>query len=152
MKFLKNIDQYLLRHYLHVWRTKAHYTLTISILAGLILFLIGYFYPLDMLKVGKNYQDIENIKQLSFLISAALAAFGIVAWWRQIAKYPLLTTNWRNAILENAIYVLCLFVIWEATNAFTAGLNANIVSLKNRISSEDQKRLDEENFFALCKK
>jgi hypothetical protein len=147
MKFLHRFDAYLLLHRLHIWRTRAHYVLFFSLLAFVSLFLIGYFYPLDMLMVAKNYQDIENIKQLSFMFSVVLATFGIIAWWRVMSKHPILSTTWREAIVENALYFVCLFVIWQATNAFSTGLNANIVGLKNRIRSEERARLEEELFF-----
>lgn len=147
LNFLHKFDYYLLRHHLHIWRTKAHYVLFFNSIAGLIFFLIGYFYPINLETIARNYDAVKSTSELGFMLSAAFVVFGLIAWQRKVAKNAILSSNWRDTFIELSLYLLCLFVMWQSSHAFVTGLNANIVSQQNKITKEERAKLENENYF-----
>lgn len=91
-KLLIRLDEYLLENHIAIWRSRLHYVVFYGIIGSVLLFLIGFCYPVkyDALPVPP-VQPISIIRERSYRIVSILLLMGIVIWGRNLyqkGKYP----------------------------------------------------------------
>ena len=134
--FLNRIDLYLLTHYPNVWATRVHYFVFYSLICGnLLMFLLGYLYPISMANIP-SYNNIVGIIDLLLL-----SGFLVIIYWVYLqirdAK-PMFTL--RQIVGTFVIYMLCLVSIVINTLVFGSIIEERIVRLteKNQLLEDYQ--------------
>jgi hypothetical protein len=146
--FLHRIDNYLMLHSPHVWRTRIHFVGFYALIVGIVLFLIGLMYPLSMYDISRTPYEVEELKHTSFLFLLICGFFSLVYWWQQVVKFRILTAKWYHSFLECLLFFIGIFTLWQAVNAFKNGIDTNIAYRVGRnLSKEDKVKLYEHNFF-----
>ena len=115
-KFLRNFDDYLLRNYPVVWRTKAICVLFYGLVGAVLLFAAGFFYPVDAQHLTVNpYQAIRIIYEKSYLWSAFFVIICIFYWaYCQFQLgFPFTTT--KDTLLTLLLYTGCFWLLFGIT-------------------------------------
>lgn len=126
--FLNRIDLYLLTHYPNVWATRVHYFVFYSLICGnLLMFLLGYLYPISMANIP-SYNNIVGIIDLLLL-----SGFLVIIYWVYLqirdAK-PMFTL--KQIVGTFVIYMLCLVSIVINTLVFGRIIEEKIVRLTEK--------------------
>jgi hypothetical protein len=146
--FLSRIDNHLMLHTPHIWRTRVHFVAFYAFIAWILLFFIGLLYPLSMFDISRTPYAVEEIKHVSFLFLLICGFFGLVYWWQQVAKFRILAAKWYHSFMECALFFVGIFMLWQAVNAFQNGLDTNMAYRVGRVLSEaDREKLYRENFY-----
>ncbi len=146
--FLSKIDNHLLLHAPHVWRTRVHFVAFYALLAWILLFFIGFLYPLSMFDISRTPYKIEELKSVSFLFLLICGFFSMVFWWQQIVKFRILAARWYHSLMECCLFFIGIFMLWQAVNAFKNGLDTNIAYRVGRtVSASDKAQLYARNFY-----
>ena len=122
-KFLRNFDDYLLRNYPVVWRTKAIWVLFYGVVGALVLFAAGFFYPVDAqhLTVPPD-EPIVLYYDSYYLYCVVLISLVCLYWVFWQNQLDFLFTRIKDTILTLAIYALCFFELFAfTTSAFRLG-------------------------------
>lgn len=122
-KFLRNFDDYVLRHYPVVWRTKAVFVLYYGLVGAVLLFAAGFFYPVDaqQLTVAPD-KPIEMGYDSYHLYCVGLITIGILYWAYQQYQLGFPFTKMKDTLLTLALYTLCFYVLFALTTpAFRLG-------------------------------
>jgi hypothetical protein len=109
--FLRRFDKYLLLNLPFVWRTRVHYLLFYSLVADVILFLIGLSYPMDLFKLYAEGIDIIKNQEYIAMIMVLLSFLTLIYWWNQLSKYKTPIVDGKNILLEWLIYFVCVSAI-----------------------------------------
>ncbi len=147
-KFLNHIDNQLMLHAPHIWRTRVHFVAFYALIAWILLFFIGFLYPLSMFDISRTPYAVAEIKHVSFLFLLICGFFGLVFWWQQVSKFRILAAKWYHSFMECALFFIGIFMLWQAVNAFQNGLDTNMAYRVGRsISAAEKEKLYGENFY-----
>ena len=146
--FLQDIDNRLMLQMPHIWRTRIHFVAFYGLIAWILLFFIGLFYPLSMYDISRTPYAVEEVKRVSFLFLLICGFFSLIYWWQQVAKFRILAAKWYHSFMECALFFVGIFMLWQAVNAFQNGLNTNMAYRVGRsISAADREKLYLNNFY-----
>lgn len=147
-KFLSKIDNHLMLHTPHVWRTRVHFVAFYALLAWMLLFFIGFLYPLSMFDISRTPYKIDELKGVSFLFLLICGFFSMVYWWQQIVKFRILAARWYHSLMECCLFFIGIFMLWQAVNAFKNGIDTNIAYRVGRnLTTADKEKLYANNFY-----
>ena len=146
-KFLCNFDDYLLRNYPVVWRTKALFVLFYGLVGAVVLFAAGFFYPVDAqhLTVAPD-EPIEMGYDTYHLYCVGLVSIGILYWAYRQYQLGFPFTKMKDTLLTLALYTLCFYVLFTFTTpAFRLGTIYRTAYCW--IVSTDLKRFEESGIY-----
>jgi hypothetical protein len=146
--FLKRLDFWLMTHKPHVWRTRGHFVLFYCLIAALIMYICGKFYP-------QNFADfydsdyIRNNSLVGYLIFfLCFTSVGITLWWwHSIQKFGYKRTNVLHFLIEVGIYTLGLFSISLFVFGFSKGFHYRQAFQLEKNSREDSIWVVKNDFF-----
>ena len=122
-KFLRNFDDYLLRNFPVVWRTKAIFVLFYGLVGAVLLFTSGFFYPVDAQHLTvAPVEPIEMGYENYHLYCAGFVSMSIFYWsyWQYQLGFPF--TKLKDTLLTLLIYTACFwFLFGIVTPAFRIG-------------------------------
>jgi hypothetical protein len=146
--FLQSIDNRLMLEMPHIWRTRIHFIAFYGLIAWIMLFFIGFFYPLSMYDISRTPYAVEEVKRVSFLFLLICGFFSLVYWWQQVAKFRILSAKWYHSFMECGLFFVGIFVLWQGVNAFQNGLDTNMAyRVGRKISTADKEKLYANNFY-----
>ena len=122
-KFLRNFDDYLLRNYPVVWRTKAIFVLFYGLIGAVLLFAAGFFYTVDAqhLTVVPTV-PIELGYDTYHLWSAGLISISILYWAFCQYQLDFTFTKTRQTLLTLMLYNACFWFLFGIVSpAFRMG-------------------------------
>ena len=107
-KFLRNFDDYLLRNYPVVWRTMAIWVLFYGVVAALLLFGAGFFYPVDAQHLTvEPIIPIEMNNDKYYLWSVLFVSIGIFYWVFKQYQLGFHFTKAKDTIITLCLYAFC---------------------------------------------
>ena len=146
--FLQDIDNRLMLQLPHIWRTRIHFVAFYGLIAWILLFFIGLFYPLSMYDISRTPYAVAEVKRVSFLFLLICGFFSLIYWWQQVAKFRILAAKWYHSFMECALFFVGIFMLWQAVNAFQNGLDTNMAyRVGRKISASDKEKLYANNFY-----
>ena len=146
--FLHRLDNRLMLQLPHIWRTRIHFVAFYAAIAWILLFFIGFLYPLSMFDISRTTYVLNETKGVSSLFLLICGFFALVYWWQQVAKFRIIVAKWYHSCVECVLFALGILLIWQAVNAFKNGLDANIgYRVGRHISAADKAQLYAHNFY-----
>ena len=141
------IDDFLLRNYPTVWRTRIHIVLPLAVLAFPVLFAAGYFLPKNTFiePLVDPIAPIEITQGNFFLIPFAFAVIVVLYWGFTQYQYKFDEMKPLKVVATLLIYGLGLFVILGLdTTAFRLG---TIVQTTTLMTESDLKYVKDNDYF-----
>ncbi len=115
-KFLRNFDEYLLRNYPVVWRTKAIFVLFYGLIGAVVLFTAGFFYPVDAQHLTVEPTNPIEIGYDSYnLRCAGLVSIGILYWAYRLYQLGFPFTKASDTLLTLFLYCCSFYVLFSFT-------------------------------------
>ena len=101
-KFLRDFDDYLLRNYPVVWRTKAVFVLFYGLIGAVLLFAAGFFYPVDAQHLTvEPYEPIKMGYDTYHLWSVLFVSIGVFYWAYRQYQLGFPFTKMKDTLLTN---------------------------------------------------
>ncbi|MCB9352266.1 MAG: hypothetical protein H6573_32950 [Lewinellaceae bacterium] len=114
--FLRRWDTFLLERYPIVWRTRAHYVLFYASMATLLLFIIGFIYPVSATNLTVHpFSPIVLSEENFFIIPLAVLSLGILFWAYTQFQVGFPSAKPKHVLLTLLIYGVCLYTIIAIT-------------------------------------
>lgn len=152
-KFLSRLNTFLLENYPTIWRTRIHFVIFYAIIATIIFFIIGFFYPIPYTQpIVDPIQPIEITNEIYYWIPLAICIIGILYWAYLQYQFPLLRCEPQKVLLTLLVYALGLYTLIAITPiAFRMG--TIVQTAYNWIDEKDMTILPENLYgFVLLEK
>jgi hypothetical protein len=146
-KFLRDFDDYLLRNYPVVWRTKAMFVLFYGVVGAVVLFAAGFFYPVDAqnLTVSPN-KEIRMGYDTYHLWSVLLVGMGLCYWAYRQYQLGFPFTKIKDTLLTLLLYACSFwFLFGIVTPAFRLGTIYK--TAYHWIDTDDMRQLEASNIY-----
>jgi hypothetical protein len=146
-KFLRDFDEYLLRNYPVVWRTKAIFVLFYGVVGAVVLFAAGFFYPVDAqhLRVSSTKAIIMNYEAYHLWL-VLLVSMGLCYWAYRQYQLGFPFTKMKDTLLTLVLYALCVYVLFAFTTpAFRLGTIYK--TAYHWIDTDEMKQLEASNIY-----
>jgi hypothetical protein len=146
--FLQRFDRYLLVNHPHLWRTRGHYFSFYTLIAAILLFAAGYFYPQTLHDLASNRNRFHN--ELPFFVTAFFVFLSITVvfgGWYYIQKFQYNRVKWNHLGAEISIYTLCLSLLWASVFAFLIGYQYRTAYHIEKNIEPNRQWLNDNNFF-----
>jgi hypothetical protein len=146
-KFLRDFDEYLLRNYPVVWRTKAIFVLFYAVVTIPFLFAAGFFYPVDAQHLTvEPYKEIRMGYDTYHLWSILLVGMGLSYWAYRQYQLGFPFTKIKDTLLTLLLYAFGFWFLFSiVTPAFRLGTIYK--TAYHWIDTDDMKQLEASNIY-----
>ena len=107
MNLYKKIDGYLMRNYPAVWETKVHFYLPLIWIILLLLFTVGFLFPVDM----ESNNSFFEFTPILVVPSVVLTVFWVIA----AVKYNVFKSGGKSGLGHDFTQILIYFLIVFST-------------------------------------
>ena len=111
-KFLRNFDDYLLRNFPVVWRTKAVFVLFYGLVGAVVLFAAGFFYPVDAQHLTVEPNKVIRMGYDTYHLWSVLFVSVFIFYWAYYQYQLGFNFTKINDTLLTLIYMRFVFILF----------------------------------------